>query len=51
MRTGGDGCVGSATEYYRGQKLEGVFIELSLGDLQDYEAWEQELKYLFNIKF
>ena len=51
VKTGGDGCVGSATEYDRGQKLEGIFIELSLSDLQSYEDWQQDIEYLFNIKF
>lgn len=51
VRTGSDGGFGGVTEFYRGKKLEGVLVALSLGDLQEFEEWQRELEYLFEVKF
>lgn len=51
VQTGGDGSVGSVTELYRGERLEGVIVELSLGDLKSFDQWLPELEAEFNVRF
>ena len=51
VNTGSDGGFGAVNEFYRGQKLEGILIVLSLGDLYDFEDHQKDLEYVFNVHF
>ena len=50
IRTGGDGRWGDVTEVYNGNKLEGIIIELGLGDLYDFDGFKSKIDYIFNCK-
>lgn len=49
--TGGDGKYGTVVELYNKSKLEGLIINLSTGNISEWERLKQDLEYLFKIKF
>lgn len=51
INTGGDGYWGDISEFYRGDKLEGIMIDMELGDIYSFNDHREIIEYLFNIKF
>lgn len=47
VNTGSDGLMGCVFEYYRGEELEGVFMDLSGLDINEFDKFANELKYVF----
>lgn len=45
--TGSDGLMGTVVEHYTGGKLEGIVIDLTGLDVNDFERFSQEIKYVF----
>ena len=45
--TGSDGLMGLITEYYRGNKLEGITISLTGTDVNEFDRFRDEMKYVF----
>lgn len=48
--TGSDGFMGTVWEIYMKSKLEGVMIELSGLDMNDFERFRDEFKYISGVK-
>ena len=51
IRTGADGFWGSVCELKNGNKLEGLCVDLGLGDLHSFKEAKQLISYLFNAEF
>lgn len=51
INTGSDGLFGGVSEIYKGSKLDGLIIDLDLGDLYDFDTFKEQLEYIFNCKF
>lgn len=49
--TMGDGFWGQVIEVYSGSKLDGILINLSAGEYNEFDMIKKDLEYLFNIKF
>lgn len=46
--TGSDGYMGVVIEFNKGSKLEGITIDLTGLDVNEFERFKDELKYVFN---
>ena len=51
IHTGSDGVFGEVREYYRGTSLEGVLIDMDLGDFIDFNHALKKLEYLLDCNF
>ena len=51
INTGGDGYWGDISEFYRGDKLDGIMLDMELGDTSSFNDYKEIIEYLFNINF
>lgn len=50
LSTGSDGFVGSVCEIKKGTVLDGIVVELCLGDLDTFESYEKYVNYVFSCE-
>ncbi|ENY99478.1 hypothetical protein HMPREF1092_03219 [Clostridium thermobutyricum] len=51
IQTGSDGYIATILEFYKGNKLLAIKINLDFGDVLDYEECKSRVQYLFNKNF